>query len=228
MQPGNRMARSARGFTLIEVAIVLIIIGLLLGAVLKGQELVTSARVRNIIQQQEQYKTAFIAFLDRHRYPPGDYRFASANIKGVAAGPCGNPNADGNGDGNQRVDAAGSEHTLVWEHLSKAGYLNAVYTCALTPGPTTSPVNRYEQPLELVFDAQYAGTATARHNVKTGLRVSSSVLAETDRKIDDGVATTGEFRAALNAGSTASECYTPEGVWQIENPGVNCIGALLF
>ena len=48
--------RKQAGFTLIEIAIVLVIIGLLLGGVLKGQELITSARVRNLISQQDGIK----------------------------------------------------------------------------------------------------------------------------------------------------------------------------
>ena len=48
-----------RGFTLIEIAIVLVIIGLLLGGVLKGQELITGARVRNLIGQQDGVKAAY-------------------------------------------------------------------------------------------------------------------------------------------------------------------------
>ena len=55
------------GFTLIEIAIVLVIIGLLLGGVLKGQELITSARVRNIVSQQDGVKAAYFGFLDRYR-----------------------------------------------------------------------------------------------------------------------------------------------------------------
>ena len=220
------MAVRARGFTLIEIAIVLVIIGLLLGGIIKGQELLTAARVRNIVQQQEHYRTAFYAFQQRYLNPPGDYARATANIKDVAA-VCG-PNADGNGNGNNRVEAAGSEHTLAWEHMSKAGFLNVVYTCATTVAAGTSPLNRYEQPLELVFDDQYAGTATARHNLKTGARIPSNLLAEVDRKIDDGTATTGDFRAALAAAITASECYTTAGAWQSENPGNNCMGASLF
>jgi type II secretory pathway pseudopilin PulG len=223
------MAGRARGFTLIEIALVFVIIGLLLGSIFKGQELVTAARVRSIAQQQEQYKTAFIAFQDRYGYPPGDYAQASTNIKDLAAGPCGTPNADGNGNGNSRVEVTGSEHTLAWEHMSKAGFLGVIYTCATTPGRGTSPLNRYDQPLELVFDDQYAGTARARHNVKTGERMPSNLLAEIDRKVDDGLATTGQFRAALSANITAAECYTASsGAWQADSPGNNCMGTSLF
>ena len=57
--------RNQSGFTLIEIAIVLVIIGLLLGGVLKAQELITSAKVRNIISQQDGIKAAYYGFQDR-------------------------------------------------------------------------------------------------------------------------------------------------------------------
>src|ERR1043166_9992461 len=64
---GAPTMRKQNGFTLIEIAIVLVIIGLLLGGVLKGQELITSARVRNLISQQDGIKAAFFGFQDRFR-----------------------------------------------------------------------------------------------------------------------------------------------------------------
>ena len=91
--------KASQGFTLIEIAIVLVIIGLLLGGVLKGQELITSARVRNLISQQDGIKAAFFGFQDRYRALPGDYANASANIK------C--PAACLNGDGNGQIRNAG-------------------------------------------------------------------------------------------------------------------------
>src|SRR4030095_7269589 len=74
------MQRRNNGFTLIEIAIVLVIIGLLLGGVLKGQELITGARVRNLASQQDGVKAAYFGFLDRYRALPGDYIAASTNI----------------------------------------------------------------------------------------------------------------------------------------------------
>jgi prepilin-type N-terminal cleavage/methylation domain-containing protein len=67
------MNRRQQGFTLIEIALVLVIIGLLLGGVLKGRELITSARARNVIQQQENIKAAYYGFFDRYGALPGDY-----------------------------------------------------------------------------------------------------------------------------------------------------------
>ena len=118
------MKRYARGFTLIEIAIVLVIIGLLLGGVLKGQELITGARVRNLISQQDGIKAAFFGFQDRYRALPGDYAAASTNIAGVVV----------TGNGNGRIEAGGAgaihEEILVWNHLTAAGFLNGSYTMA--------------------------------------------------------------------------------------------------
>jgi prepilin-type N-terminal cleavage/methylation domain-containing protein len=123
--------RKYSGFTLIEIAIVLVIIGLLLGGALKGQELITSARVRNLISQQEGVKAAYFGFLDRFRALPGDYDQATVNIAQVVPGAC-----TGNGNGNGRIELGGAanENVLVWEHLSKAGFINGSYTvCSAAP-----------------------------------------------------------------------------------------------
>src|SRR5262249_61280152 len=95
----RRMAtmRKQSGFTLIEIAIVLVIIGLLLGGVLKGQELITSARVRNIVSQQDGIKAAYFGFLDRYRALPGDYDQAVNNIANMSTAACGGGNGNGNG-----------------------------------------------------------------------------------------------------------------------------------
>src|SRR6188472_935406 len=98
------------GFTLIEIAIVLVIIGLLLGGVLKGQELITGARVRNLVAQQDGVKAAYFGFLDRYRALPGDYAAAATNISNVAAtAACNNGNGNGNG---QIVGAANNRENI--------------------------------------------------------------------------------------------------------------------
>jgi prepilin-type N-terminal cleavage/methylation domain-containing protein len=222
------MTQRQSGFTLIEIAIVLVIIGLLLGGVLKGQELITGARVRNFIQQQDGVKAAYFGFLDRYRGLPGDYAAATANITGVAAtAACNN----GNGDGDGTIETAGNENTLAWEHLAKAGFINGSYTCAAAVSQTTSPTNPFGQYLDLVYDANYGGAApTARHNLKTGGQVPSDMLAEVDRKVDDGNALQGSFRAQIggNVDATTTNCYDAAGVWRTTGAGTNCGGATIF
>src|SRR5882672_7730187 len=107
----TNMGKISKGFTLIEIAIVLVIIGLLLGGVLKGQELITGARVRNLISQQDGIKAAFFGFQDRYRALPGDYAAAGTNISGVSI------NGDGNGQIELANTAGTAESILVWNHL---------------------------------------------------------------------------------------------------------------
>ena len=207
--------RKQAGFTLIEIAIVLVIIGLLLGGVLKGQELITSARVRNLISQQDGVKAAYFGFLDRFRSLPGDYSLASTNIANVAG------TANGNGNGQIQTFAVGTgidEHIAVWDHLSHAGFINGSYTYAVLPEtPATVPANPYVRYIQLIYDNAYgAGGGALRHNIKTGNQIPSEILSEIDRKIDDGNPVGGVFQFSPyngGAGGTAptggalGQCY---------------------
>src|SRR5262249_49275444 len=170
----RRMAtmRKQSGFTLIEIAIVLVIIGLLLGGVLKGQELITSARVRNIVSQQDGIKAAYFGFLDRYRALPGDYDQAFNNIANVSNAACNGGNRNGNG----RIEAP-TENILAWEHLSKAGFINGSYTCAAVETASTTPNNAFATKLQLIWDNIYDPAAgTPRHNLKTGNQIPSDLL----------------------------------------------------
>jgi prepilin-type N-terminal cleavage/methylation domain-containing protein len=239
------------GFTLIEIAIVLVIIGLLLGGVLKGQELITSARVRNLISTQDGVKAAYFGFLDRFRALPGDYTLATTNITG----------ATGNGNGNGRIESAGAvvnsskpeEDILVWEHLSRSGFINGTYTWAATASATTSPTNPYGVYMQVIYDGIYgsgnfgADGATAspsRHNIKTGSQVPVEIIVEVDRKVDDGLPNTGGFQfsryqgngaaAPTDAATATPACTVGNGataannVWNATNGSTNCGGASLL
>lgn len=217
-----------QGFTLIEIAIVLVIIGLLLGGVLKGQELITSARVRNLITTQDGIKAAYFGFLDRYRSLPGDYgpaATAQANIPGCGACMGGN--------GNGQISGA-DEPQIAWEHLSKAGFITGSYTYPATAavGDGNTPKNPYGSYIQLIFDGVYreaaADTGNTRHNLKTGNNIPSDILAEVDRKIDDGLANTGQFRHSTFGSTTYANCTGTGNVWQATAPFADCGGVNLF
>src|SRR2546428_2602115 len=85
--------RSAQaGFTLVEIAIVLVIIGLLLGGILKGQEMITQAKIKNIVNDFNGVTVAVTSYQDRYRAIPGDDR--NASTRWTVQAP-----ASGNGDG---------------------------------------------------------------------------------------------------------------------------------
>jgi prepilin-type N-terminal cleavage/methylation domain-containing protein len=217
------------GFTLIEIAIVLVIIGLLLGGVLKGQELIQSARVRNLIAMQDGVKAAFFGFQDRFRALPGDYAAATVNIN------C-NP-ACSNGDGDGQIELVGTgaavrEDIAVWEHLSRAGFINGSFTYDVNPGPGTNAINPYTVPMQVIHDAIYAGVAINKLNVKTGNQIPGDIIAELDRKIDDGNAILGSFRFSAYAianNPVAGNCHDAAGQWIVIGAvSPNCGGASLF
>ena len=230
--------RKQAGFTLIEIAIVLVIIGLLLGGVLKGQELITSARVRNLISQQDGVKAAYLGFLDRFRALPGDYSNASTTIANVAN------SANGNNNGQIQPIVPGGgidEHIAAWDHLSKAGFINGSYTYAAIPEtPASAPTNPYARYLRVIYDNAYGPatpTPASRHNLKTGNQIPSDLLAEIDRKIDDGNPIGGTFQfSTYNGGGSGgvapgAGCTITAGTvttWASTTVDTNCGGASLF
>ena len=197
-----------RGFTLVEIAIVLVIIGLLLGGILRGQELIQNARVRNIIDQQNGIKAAFFGFQDRFRMIPGD--LTAAQVTQVGSGVIGATAAN---SGNGQIEAG--DVAAAFQNITVTGFISC-QTCTATAAaaalPANSPVNVYGGVLQLVTDAVYAvppaTTATVRHNVKSGNLIPSNVLYEADVKIDDGVPLSGQFRFSVWAGAATAPAAT--------------------
>jgi len=111
------------GFTLVEIAIVLVIIGLLLGGILKGQELINSARVRNLADQNSGIQAAYFGFIDRYRQVPGDWTTAGAT-------PAIGQTINTGGNGNGRIDNTYAEAAAAWEQLARSNFLGGgLYTC---------------------------------------------------------------------------------------------------
>lgn len=226
------MKHNQSGFTLVEIAIVLVIVGLLLGGILKGQELVQNAKVRNIADQQSAIKAAYYAFQDRYRALPGDYVAAGTNIPNVAAAT--------NGNGNAQI--TGSESVFAWHHLTNAGFIScsectAEAAAPVTASATNSPSNANGGVMAIIFDGVYnngaAATGNSANNLKSGNQIPSNILAEVDRKIDDGNPRTGTLRfSTFTVGGTAPSAATCAAVntdlWLVQTPDANCGAANLF
>ncbi|CAG0999639.1 hypothetical protein MTYP_02782 [Methylophilaceae bacterium] len=111
------------GFTLIELAIVLVIIGLLLGGVLKGQELINSAKVKNFATDFRNIPVYLYGYQDKYKAIPGDDTQAQAHTGDATIN-----NAPTTTGGNGQLDgrwndavAATSETALFWQHVRAAG-----------------------------------------------------------------------------------------------------------
>jgi prepilin-type N-terminal cleavage/methylation domain-containing protein len=110
------MGKGSNGFTLVELATVLVIVGLLLGGLVKGHEMITQANIKNIIADFSGLSIAYYGYRDRHRAIPGDDPGAGTRWAGATSG-------DGNGQvaGAYNSGAAADESRLWWDHLRRAG-----------------------------------------------------------------------------------------------------------
>ncbi len=124
------------GFSLVELSIVLVILGLLVGGILTGQSLIQAAQLRKVITQYDQIRAATNSFRDRYMGLPGDITNATS-FWGISS-DCLAPTSDSttcNGDGSGRLAyLVGSSYRYepwhFWKHLANAGLIPGTYTGA--------------------------------------------------------------------------------------------------
>lgn len=191
-----------KGFTLVEIAIVLVIIGLLLGGILKGQELINGARVRNLADQNSGVQAAYYGFIDRYRQVPGDMSATNATTSIGATVLNG-------GDGDGGVDNTITEAAGVWEQLARANFLSGGFTLPTAVVATeanylanqNAPINAFNAPIILSRNDGYTGTGGVRLNLHLGINVPVGIARELDVKLDDGLPNTGVLRLTEPAGT---------------------------
>ena len=146
------MRYHSRGFTLIELSIVLVIIGLIVGGVLVGQSLITSAAVRAQVSQIEKYNTAVNTFRGKYGYLPGDIKDPDASRFGFASRGQYAGQGDGNGliqgvdsnaaGNNDAWNSIGGETGVFWNDLSTAKLIDGTFnTASITTTPATDVTN---------------------------------------------------------------------------------------
>lgn len=197
-----------RGFSLIELSMVLAIMGLLLAGVLKGTELITQAKLRNIGSSLEGLTAGFQTYQDRYRALPGDDAIAQSRWPSTAS----------NGNGDRVVCGAyhggtggatctgGTESSLIWQHLRSAGLLAG--------SGSANP----EHPGNGIFGVQYGAYGMTRH-VLCASHLPASVAGSIDRQFDDGLANQGDIRASTQASNGDVASSTPTSSAYVEEGG---------
>lgn len=177
------------GFTLIEIAIVLVIIGLLLGGVLKGQEMMNNAKIKRVANDYSGISAAIFSYLDRYSAFPGDDPNAAARWGGATA------SGDGNGVIGGTCYGAGESREL-WDHLRQAGLVSG--------SGTNYPNHAYGGRIG-VQNSLYGvvGTVICMQNLQ------GKVGEILDRQLDDGDGNGGEFQNSTNTtGYNQDQNYT--------------------
>ena len=198
----NRQA----GYTLIELSMVLVIIGLLVAGVLKGSELITQARLRNISSSVESLTLAFHTYQERYRNLPGDDPLALGRWPSTATNGNGDRIICGAYHGGTGGTSCGSnalESSLLWQHLRNSGLVSGTGSAAP------------DHPNNGIFGFQYTGFGLTRH-LLCASHLPASTAGSIDRMFDDGLANQGDIRAAVQGGSADVSTTAPTGSAYVE------------
>ncbi len=219
--PSAGRRESQQGFTLVELAIVLVIIGLIIGGILKGQELIASARLKSTLTDVDAIRAASATFQDKYGGFPGDYFQGQAQLgtpNGITwtSPRCngGNQLCDGDGiiEGNGRTN----ETLLFWQHLTLGNLISGIEVAASVDDSIGAglPSAAIGGGLAVQYQA-ISGRTTHWLRLGTGAALTTGVATGVqadgiDSKIDDGRPGTGSVRVTTSACIDRGD-YNPNG-----------------
>jgi len=195
--------KNSKGFSLIELAIAITIIGFLIGAVLKGQSLIEDAKVQDGVKTATDLSEVSLSFKNRYHYIPGDLPLAGNDIAGLSTG-CNLPiNTSGIGDG--AINNA-TERSCANEELLLAGYIKSAISSPFGSGATwlTSFTDASTSGNTPCTNGAVSNTTPTPRAVNVVLmdEVPIKLAQQMDIKTDDGIFNTGQVRASADYTST--------------------------
>jgi prepilin-type N-terminal cleavage/methylation domain-containing protein len=183
-----------KGFTLVEIAIVLVIVGLLIGGVLKGQEMITNAKLKRIESDNAGIAAAMFTYQDRYLQLPGDDSAASTRFNVTST--INNGNGDGIIGGAWATSTATAEAAAFWTHLRAAGLV------AGSPGDITRPSNAYGGKIGV----QDGFGGIAGHVTVFG-QIEGPIAKILEARLDDGQPNSGRMQGTAVGASAAATSY---------------------
>lgn len=233
-----------QGFSLVELSVVLIILGLLAAGITAGNSLVKGSKLRAVIAEVESFRTAVNAFVVQYDELPGDITNAHDYWDDGADGVCGNATqCNGDGDGLIEIvtNVNNNESYRAWQHLTLADLVPGNYTgiaygtgkqadigvnvpaSKLTGGGYTMTYK------DLFTDGRVVGNAVSFGAFRVNSSTWNSVISakdaySIDKKIDDGGLESG--KVGIHRGADAGgQCFTGSAgsrVLTLSDTGIKC------
>ena len=200
-----------RGFSLVELSIVLVILGLLVGGVLAGQSLIRSSQLRSVVSEQQRFAEATQSFRDQYNGIPGD--LANAQSYWGVSTACGGASATGtcNGTGDNFLSYVSgangtAEQFQFWRQLSLAGMIEGNYTGTAGPAGSADSVIGTNSPKSHLSHAGWS------MNAGGGVYAGDSATYSLD--YGNGVF---DFGAQVTGTPTLGSVLTPAEAWGIDS-----------
>lgn len=202
------MNNRQQGFTLVEIAIVLVIIGLLLGGILKGQEMIVQAKIKNAITDYSGVSAAYFGYQDRYRATPGDDAGAG-RWTGAIVSPTSDRVLSGlyNAACPAVAVAATPESCLWWDHLRRSGFVSG--SGSIQPSNAFNGILGVQTgdggatPAAVLPAPPTTGGFTAL--IMCSSNLPDKVAIALDVQMDDGASNLGFVRATLQTGATSPD-----------------------
>jgi prepilin-type N-terminal cleavage/methylation domain-containing protein len=231
------------GFTLVELAIVIVIIGLLVSGVVAGQELIKQAQIRRDVKRLNEIETAIITFKGKYNFLPGDMPSTHAErFLGVPANRGGDANGKIGWD-NREATLGMADAYYFWLHLTASNILTTFH-------PNGLPMTKTYSSIYARFRVDRSGVANGMMYAMTGdlylrqtvgnaitvagfrspsaayVAYSSEDTRMMDEKIDDGKARSGKFRGTdgvdLRNEGTFIDCSDAAGIYINDESTMRC------